>query len=76
MLIGQKIQTRKGWDYRYVNSLSMRNHCTVNLEVDLDDGEYIICSMLKGRNYNEEATLSCYCRTPVQLEHSPKIDEV
>lgn len=67
-LIGQKIQTRKGIDYKYVNSLSMRNHCNVNLQVDLEDGEYIVCSILKGRNPSEEATLSCYCRNPVQLE--------
>ena len=35
LLIGQKIRTRNGDDYRYVSSLSMRNHANVNLEVDL-----------------------------------------
>lgn len=30
-------------------------------------GEYIIYSCLSGRNAKEEATLSCYCENPVQL---------
>lgn len=59
----------KGYDeYVYFASYSDRNVCDVNLEIpDLKEGEYIIYSCLSGRNPKEEATISCYCETAVQL---------
>ena len=50
IIIAKKVSTKDGDDYKYCDSLSARNHCDVNLEVFLDDGDYIICSMLTGRS--------------------------
>ena len=38
------------------------------MEVYLEDGEYVICSMLTGRLQKEDATLSCYCEHAIQME--------
>ena len=75
MLIGKRVSHYKGEEFEYVNSLSARNHCDVNLEVGLEDGEYIICSMLSGKYSKEEATLSCYCEHAVQMTQSPPLNE-
>jgi hypothetical protein len=50
LVIAQTVKNSLGTvDYRYINSLSVRNHEVVNLEVNLQNGEYIVMSMLSGR---------------------------
>jgi hypothetical protein len=51
-----------------VASFTQRNVCDANQEIeDLPSGEYIISSMLQGRNSTEDATLSCYCEKQIQI---------
>ena len=45
------------------------------MEVYLEDGEYVICSMLTGRLQKEDATLSCYCEHAIQMEVCPPLKE-
>jgi hypothetical protein len=68
MLIARKLTNNGVEDYEYISSFTQRNVCDVNQEIEnLTEGEYVVYSMLNGRNAKEEATLSCYCEKPIQL---------
>jgi hypothetical protein len=68
LIIARKLFNKGKEDYEYVSSFTERNTCDANEELaNLAAGEYVIYSMLSGRNAKEEATLSCYSENPVQL---------
>lgn len=68
LIVARKVMNRSVEDYEYVTSFTQQNVCDANQEIeDLASGEYIICSMVQGRNPTEDATLSCYCEKQIQI---------
>ncbi len=75
LIVAQRKKGAKGEDYKYIDSLTVRNRCDVNLEVILQSGEYVVLSMLSGREEKVQATLSCYCQTPIEMDLFSKVTE-